>query len=205
MTKPLSAIGPSVTKGGHLALLGPPRPGPQVIGSVWGTAKRAAVEFRPTRPISRPPDSARFLDQKMVVIVSDHIFYELKVGQLDPLLNLLDLWIAMIKPSCAQSAWYPLPGPIHRRPMAGLIAGAHNKRSRRLLRPRSQMFMKCASGLAPRLDVQISDSLGVCLNELFPWSDLIAHQHIECAIRLGGIIHGNKQEGPVFGVHGRLP
>src|SRR5215216_6897578 len=63
----------------------------------------------------------------------------------------------------------------------------------------------CGTTYDPRLNIQISDSLGVCLNEFATWIHCVTHQHVECAIGLRRVVHRDKQKSPVLGVHGRFP
>ena len=55
------------------------------------------------------------------------------------------------------------------------------------------------------LHVQVADVLGVRLDEALAGIHRIAHQHIEGAVGLGGIVHRHQQQGAVIGIHGGLP
>ena len=56
-----------------------------------------------------------------------------------------------------------------------------------------------------RSNVQISDCLGVCLDESLPGIHRDAHQHVKGAVGFCGVIHSHQQKGPVNRVHGRFP
>ena len=43
------------------------------------------------------------------------------------------------------------------------------------------------------------------LDELPAWIHRIAHQHVERAVGLSRVLHRDEQQGPILGVHRRLP
>ena len=55
------------------------------------------------------------------------------------------------------------------------------------------------------LNIQVSDGFRVGLDELAAWIHRVAHQHVEGPIRLRRILHRDQEQGPVFGIHRRLP
>src|SRR5215472_10935153 len=58
---------------------------------------------------------------------------------------------------------------------------------------------------ASRSDVQEPDVLGVAGDERAAGLDVLAHQHTEQLVRLGGVVQGHLQEQAVRRVHRGLP
>src|SRR5215213_772535 len=75
----------------------------------------------------------------------------------------------------------------------------HNKEVRR------SMSLRKDSALLSSLDIQISDSLRMRLDELAARVYRITHEHVEGAVRLGRILYRHKQQSPVLGIHRCFP
>jgi hypothetical protein len=67
------------------------------------------------------------------------------------------------------------------------------------------MFHKDAAGSKYKLNIQISDRFCMRLDKFAAGIYRVTHQHVKRTVRLGCILYRDEEQGPVFGIHGRLP